>query len=87
MLKNLNNQHATAGHIRNFLLLLAACHTVVPDAEEATSYDDIIYQASSPDEKALVEAARKLGESIVQLREHVHVRMYRRYLKPFPLSL
>ena len=67
LLQNLNNNHATASHIRNFLLLLAACHTVVPDTDTnpdaPENPDAILYQASSPDEKALVEAARKLGNN------------------------
>lgn len=42
-----------------FLTVLATCHTVIPEVRE----DDggIEYQASSPDEGALVEGAAKLG--------------------------
>ncbi|KAM8977633.1 phospholipid-transporting ATPase IB [Pelodytes ibericus] len=43
--------------IREFLTLLAVCHTVVPEKDG----DTIIYQASSPDEGALVKGAKKLG--------------------------
>jgi phospholipid-transporting ATPase len=45
--------------ISEFLLLLAVCHTVIP--EKSANDDKIIYQASSPDEAALVDGARKLG--------------------------
>lgn len=37
--------------------MMAVCHTVVPEREE----DQIIYQASSPDEGALVKGAKGLG--------------------------
>ncbi|XP_030894781.1 phospholipid-transporting ATPase IB, partial [Leptonychotes weddellii] len=47
----------TAPCIQEFLTLLAVCHTVVPEKDG----DNIIYQASSPDEAALVKGARKLG--------------------------
>ncbi|KAF5916337.1 hypothetical protein HPG69_017571 [Diceros bicornis minor] len=57
LLKNIEDQHPTAPCIQEFLTLLAVCHTVVPEKDG----DDIIYQASSPDEAALVKGARKLG--------------------------
>lgn len=37
--------------------MMAVCHTVVPEREE----NQIIYQASSPDEGALVKGAKGLG--------------------------
>ncbi|XP_071847551.1 probable phospholipid-transporting ATPase IA isoform X3 [Apostichopus japonicus] len=51
--------HSTAPHIRMFLTMLAVCHTVVPEKDEDS--DEIKYQASSPDEGALVDAAARLG--------------------------
>ncbi|XP_066872810.1 phospholipid-transporting ATPase IB isoform X3 [Kogia breviceps] len=66
LLKNIEDHHAgdlasrlqpTAPCIQEFLTLLAVCHTVVPEKDR----DNIIYQASSPDEAALVKGARKLG--------------------------
>uniref|UniRef100_A0A8C4MY49 Phospholipid-transporting ATPase n=1 Tax=Equus asinus asinus TaxID=83772 RepID=A0A8C4MY49_EQUAS len=57
LLKNIEDQHPTAPCIQEFLTLLAVCHTVVPEKDG----DNIIYQASSPDEAALVKGARKLG--------------------------
>uniref|UniRef100_A0A8D0HHX0 Phospholipid-transporting ATPase n=1 Tax=Sphenodon punctatus TaxID=8508 RepID=A0A8D0HHX0_SPHPU len=43
--------------VREFLKLLALCHTVMVDEKD----DQLIYQAASPDEEALVTAARNLG--------------------------
>nr|KAF6451701.1 ATPase phospholipid transporting 8A2 [Molossus molossus] len=57
LLKNMEDHHPTAPCIQEFLTLLAVCHTVVPEKDG----DDIIYQASSPDEAALVKGAKKLG--------------------------
>lgn len=41
----------------NFFTLLALCHTVMPEEKDGK----IIYQAQSPDENALVSAARTFG--------------------------
>lgn len=70
-----------------FLMAIALCHTCVPDRAEddaqpdATVVDqadsDIIYQASSPDELALVRAARDLGFVVVDRQfKTVTVRTY-----------
>ncbi|ESP01821.1 hypothetical protein LOTGIDRAFT_225116 [Lottia gigantea] len=59
MLKNLTEKHETSKDIREFLTLLAVCHTVVPERQGDAS--TIRYQAASPDEAALVEAARQFG--------------------------
>ena len=40
-----------------FLTLLAVCHTVIPEIQN----EKIVYQASSPDEAALVAGAELLG--------------------------
>ncbi|CAB4386591.1 unnamed protein product [Rhizophagus irregularis] len=44
---------------RFFLLAIALCHTCVPEIVEETQ--DVFYQAASPDEFALVTAAKELG--------------------------
>lgn len=59
LLKNLNGNHNTCDMIYQFLTLLATCHTVIPEKKPGTN--DIDYQASSPDEAALVKAMQKLG--------------------------
>ncbi|KAN0043355.1 hypothetical protein ACTA71_011007 [Dictyostelium dimigraforme] len=46
--------------INEFLTLLAVCHSVVPDRPNKDD-SEIIYEASSPDEAALVSAAKNLG--------------------------
>nr|XP_055173191.1 phospholipid-transporting ATPase IB-like [Nyctereutes procyonoides] len=57
LLQNFENGHPTKDYIKEFLTLLCVCHTVVPERDE----DKIIYQASSPDEAALVKWVKKLG--------------------------
>ncbi|KAF9108735.1 hypothetical protein BGX27_008254 [Mortierella sp. AM989] len=56
---NLRN-HPTSNIIDEFLTLLAVCHTVIPERQE-NNPSDIVYQASSPDEGALVSGAAQLG--------------------------
>lgn len=58
LVHNLTNGHSTAEVIREFLSLLAVCHTVIPDKQDDGS---IVYQAASPDENALVSAAKFFG--------------------------
>lgn len=43
--------------IHEFLTLLAVCHTVIPEVKDGKT----VYQASSPDEAALVAGAELLG--------------------------
>lgn len=43
--------------LREFLTLLAVCHTVIPEQRDGKT----IYQASSPDEAALVAGAELMG--------------------------
>ncbi|MBZ3881005.1 Phospholipid-transporting ATPase IA, partial [Sciurus carolinensis] len=56
---NLNEElgQPTAPIICEFLTMMAVCHTAVPEREG----DKIIYQAASPDEGALVRAAKQLN--------------------------
>jgi hypothetical protein len=62
LLDNLTGGHATASIIREWLTLLAVCHTVIPE-RDANDPDVIVYQAASPDEAALVNAVKQLGFS------------------------
>ncbi len=55
MTKHLLGGHETAPVIEEFLVLMAVCHTVIPEEKG----DGIFYNASSPDEKALVEGAAR----------------------------
>jgi phospholipid-transporting ATPase len=52
--------HSSAAAIDQFLVLLAICHTVIPERDEEKG-GKIKYQAASPDEGALVEGAVTLG--------------------------
>ncbi|OON18542.1 phospholipid-translocating P-type ATPase, flippase, partial [Opisthorchis viverrini] len=58
LLKRLKANDPLAKH---FFTVLALCHTVVPDAHLEDPELPLTYQASSPDEAALVKAARALG--------------------------
>ncbi|KAJ3293771.1 hypothetical protein HK104_004206 [Borealophlyctis nickersoniae] len=55
-----NDQYPNSGVIREFLQLLAVCHTVIPETSEDEP-GKITFQASSPDEGALVKGAQQLG--------------------------
>ncbi|ODQ63622.1 aminophospholipid translocase that maintains membrane lipid asymmetry in post-golgi secre [Nadsonia fulvescens var. elongata DSM 6958] len=55
----INDDQGTSEVIQEFFTLLAACHTVIPEADESDG--SIKYQAASPDEGALVDGAAKLG--------------------------
>ncbi|XP_060682087.1 phospholipid-transporting ATPase IB isoform X1 [Hemiscyllium ocellatum] len=57
LLDNILSEHPTSGEIREFLIMMAICHTVVPERDG----NDIYYQASSPDENSLVKAAKQFG--------------------------
>ena len=64
---------STNDQIREFLTLLATCHTVVPENNTLTgSSDDIIYQASSPGRFASVND-RSRPTKIRRLDEHALV--------------
>jgi phospholipid-transporting ATPase len=52
--------HQSAKVIVEFLTLLSTCHTVIPERSE-TDPTGVAYQASSPDEGALVSGASRLG--------------------------
>ncbi|XP_077289353.1 ATPase phospholipid transporting 8A1 isoform X2 [Arctopsyche grandis] len=56
--QNLIQKHPTASVIREFMVLLAVCHTVIPEKNDDL---EINYHAASPDERALVYGAAKFG--------------------------
>jgi magnesium-transporting ATPase (P-type) len=47
----------TAEVLQKFVLTLALCHSVIPE----TVGGHLVYHASSPDEEALVKAAKEVG--------------------------
>ena len=48
--------------IQHFMTTLSVCHTVIPEETEDKS---VVYNASSPDEKAFVDAARDYGFTFI----------------------
>ena len=62
LLDHLTGGHPTASVIREWLTLLAVCHTVVPE-RDPDAKGRIVYQAASPDEAALVQGVKALGFS------------------------
>ncbi|KAF5302279.1 hypothetical protein FQA39_LY10318 [Lamprigera yunnana] len=56
--KHIQMSHHNAKLLKEMLILLSVCHTVVP---EKTPNGEIIYHAASPDERALVDGASKFG--------------------------
>ncbi|XP_032799496.1 probable phospholipid-transporting ATPase IA isoform X1 [Daphnia magna] len=60
MIQDLSAKHSNAPYIREFLTLLAVCHTVIPEKDE-TNPDILHYHAASPDERALIQGAARLG--------------------------
>ncbi|GLE03014.1 hypothetical protein PINS_up011893 [Pythium insidiosum] len=67
----------TAAGIDEFLTVLAVCHTVIP--EENPQDGSVAYRASSPDEEALVKAAKCLGYNFVSPAPMVQVRVTRKH--------
>lgn len=48
--------------VQEFLIALAVCHYVIPeDKKDENGKSQLVYNAASPDEKALVEGAQKFG--------------------------
>lgn len=52
---------------KQFLMCIALCHTCLPETQDN---GDLTYQAASPDELALVEAARDLGFLVIDRPAH-----------------
>ncbi|KAF5285620.1 hypothetical protein FQR65_LT13101 [Abscondita terminalis] len=57
--KHIQSGHKNAKLLKEMLVLLSVCHTVVP--EKKPDDDEIIYHAASPDERALVYGACRFG--------------------------
>ncbi|KAI9208671.1 uncharacterized protein BJ171DRAFT_489619 [Polychytrium aggregatum] len=67
LIHNLKEDGPSRVTIHEFLTLLAVCHTVIPETSQENP-DEVIYQASSPDEAALVKGAKSLGYNFVTRR-------------------
>ncbi|XP_025203440.1 probable phospholipid-transporting ATPase IA [Melanaphis sacchari] len=59
--KIINNSinHSTKNYILEFLRIMCVCHTVIPEKSKLTN--EIVYNASSPDEQALVIGSQQFG--------------------------
>jgi phospholipid-translocating ATPase len=59
-----------ASKIREFFSLLAVCHTVLVETADETDPNKIVYRAQSPDEAALVSAAKNVGFACLKRTEN-----------------
>eukprot|EP00002_Diphylleia_rotans_P019307 TRINITY_DN3737_c0_g3_i1.p1 TRINITY_DN3737_c0_g3~~TRINITY_DN3737_c0_g3_i1.p1 ORF type:complete len:1106 (-),score=188.77 TRINITY_DN3737_c0_g3_i1:648-3965(-) len=61
--EHMKREDRHARQIISFFEHIAVCHSVIPEINKANANDNqaIVYQAASPDEGALVSAARDLG--------------------------
>ncbi|XP_030750728.1 probable phospholipid-transporting ATPase IA isoform X1 [Sitophilus oryzae] len=58
LVQHLKEKHKNAELIKDLLILLSVCHTVIP---EKMPDGTMVYHAASPDERALVNGAAKFG--------------------------
>jgi phospholipid-translocating ATPase len=59
-----NPQASLQRRLQFFLLAIALCHTVIPQVDQENG--EINYQAASPDEYALVNAAKEMGYVVIE---------------------
>ncbi|CAK4684224.1 unnamed protein product [Aphanomyces euteiches] len=71
LITEMKTNGSNSQNIREFLTLLSVCHTVIPETNTKTGVTN--YRASSPDEEALVKAARCLGFKLVTPAPFVEV--------------
>jgi len=62
LITEIDSNGSNSSRIDEFLTLLAVCHTVIPEKGKS---GEVSYRASSPDEEALVKAARCLGYNLI----------------------
>jgi phospholipid-transporting ATPase len=73
-----NPDHPSSRAIHQFLVILSVCHTVVCD-RDPNDKDKILYQSSSPDELALVQAGKDIGFEMIS-RSSEEVTIYNKIL-------
>lgn len=64
LVQHLADEHHPNHHnVRSFIEALGLCHTIITDTKvtKDTKKEYVVYNASSPDELALVNGARHLG--------------------------
>ncbi|RZF42200.1 hypothetical protein LSTR_LSTR004349 [Laodelphax striatellus] len=59
LIQHLTQRGPKSETIKEFLTLMAVCHTVIPEKLPGTG--EIVYHASSPDERALLQGAKAFG--------------------------
>lgn len=65
-----NQNHENNQNLKNFFEALGLCHTVVANVkQDKQGTDYTVYNASSPDELALVNGARELGFFFIERDE------------------
>ncbi|TGZ61385.1 hypothetical protein CRM22_008025 [Opisthorchis felineus] len=73
---NLQNVNEIPQTLKTFLTIMAVCHTAQVKKEKTSA--GFTYQANSPDEKALVDAASKLGMVLTSTKPDPHYESARR---------
>jgi phospholipid-translocating ATPase len=68
--KHLLEKGEQGNRIREFFSLLALCHTVLVEKSDSSNPNQISYRAQSPDESALVNAAKNLGFACLHRSEN-----------------
>lgn len=66
LIQKIHNKETNWKNVREFMVLLAVCHTVIPELDKTDSEHRFTYTASSPDEVALVKGAQKIGFELIQ---------------------
>lgn len=67
LIETIRKKETGCDKVREFLVLLSICHTVIPEpSKNSDSGPRFVYQASSPDEAALVKGAQKIGFEFLQ---------------------
>lgn len=64
-IKDLFRSKRKSQRIKDFFTHLAVCHTVLVEYPDENDPHDIVYQAQSPDEAALVSTARDVGFALI----------------------
>ena len=78
LLKTLEMESPASQSIQRFLEFLACCHTVMIDKRNGS------FQASSPDEMALLIGAKELGVSFIsRTSEHIELKIFDGNIKSF----
>ncbi|KAJ3156875.1 hypothetical protein HDU86_003410 [Geranomyces michiganensis] len=70
LVQHLRDNNVQSRRIREFFTLLAVCHTVLVEKPDQSNPDALEYKAQSPDEAALVAAARDVGFAFLERNDN-----------------